>query len=136
MSLYYYGLDIKYLALLTVIFAVLSGIAIYNFFIQNKKPWNFPAFIFPIITLVMVFTFFDLKSPIDNDKATELQTALETSRQIPNGGMEFNKAVGDLAKENGVLVDGNTSYIGKDIYVTYIKKSDWNRLAKMYNDLY
>ena len=40
----------------------------------------------------------------------------------------------DLAEKNHVLVDGDFSYLGSDIYMDYVTKKDWNDLAKIYNN--
>ncbi len=135
MSNYYFGASLSFIVLLIIIFLIIGGISFYCRSIQKKSFWTFPAFLSSALVLALIFVFFDLKSPIDKGKSKELQNALESSYQMRDNGMEFRKAMGDLAKENGVLVDSNTSYLGKDIYVTYIKKSDWNKLAKIYNNL-
>lgn len=134
MGTYYFGIDIFYVAVLAILFLVLSIIAAYKYLMKKNNSWKKISIAAPVLTLALGFVFLDLQSSIGNGKAVELQNALNESYKLQNG-IKFRKAMGDLAKENGVLVDANTSYLGKDIYLTYIKKSDWNKLSKIYSNM-
>lgn len=134
MGSYYFGIDISYVAVLAILFLILSIIAVYKYLMKNNNSWKKITIAAPVLTLALAFVFLDLQSSIGNGKAVELQNALNKSYKLQNG-VKFRKAMGDLAKQNGVLVDANTSYLGKDIYLTYIKKSDWNKLSKIYSSM-
>lgn len=135
MSHYYFGLNLYVWILLALVFL---GAGIYFVYLYSKNKTKLKRNCF-LISFGISFMFsvlaFDLNnSYIDEGKSIELERALTASNVYPEGE-KFRKAMGDLAKEKGVLVNSDTSYLGKDIYLTYITKSDWNNIAKVYNGL-
>ena len=135
MSHYYFGLNLSVWILFSVFSFILGAFFLYAY---SKKKTKLNRNMF-LIYFGSCFMFsmlcFDLNnSYIDESKSIELERALTASYIYPEGE-KFRKAMGDLAKDKGVLVDSDASYLGKDIYLTYITKSDWNNISKVYNDL-
>lgn len=75
----------------------------------------------------------DLKSPINELQARNLERFYDTSIEYRTNGADFRQEMSDLAKKNGVVVTAQFSYIGTDLYTQYVTKNDWNKLAKIYN---
>lgn len=135
MSHYYFGLNIYiWIALAFVFLSV--GVYLFWRYTSDKTKLKRNSFLISLGLSFMIFVLsFDLSnSYIDESKSIELERALTASKIYPEGE-KFRKAMGDLAKEKGILVDSDTSYLGKDIYLTYITKADWNNIAKVYNGL-
>lgn len=135
MSHYYFGLNLYVWVLLALCF-LCTGIYFVYLYLNNKTKLKRNCFLISFgFTFMFAVLAFDLNSSyIEESKSLELERALTASRIYPEGE-EFRKAMGGLAKEKGILVDSDTSYLGKDIYLTYITKSDWNNIAKVYNSL-
>lgn len=135
MSHYYFGLNLYAWIVLALSFL---GTGIYFVYLYSKNKTKLKRNCFLIsfgFTFMFAVLAFDLNSSyIEESKSIELERALTASKIYPEGE-KFRKAMGDLAKEKGILVDSDTSYLGKDIYLTYITKSDWNNIAKVYNGL-
>lgn len=134
MSHYYFGYGYGVFLSSFIIFALLGGWAFYSYSKTKMKAKFKIAMALFGLSLLSVFVVSDLNSYIDKSKNAELDDAMKASHYYLKGE-QFRKYMGDLAKERGVLVDSNTSYIGKDIYLTYITKADWNKLANEYNQL-
>ncbi len=135
MSHYYFGLNLYIWIALAFVF-LNAGVYIFWRYTSNKTKLKRNSVLISLGLSFMIFVLsFDLSnSYIDESKSIELERALTASKIYPEGE-KFRKAMGDLAKEKGILVDSDTSYLGKDIYLTYITKSDWNKIAKVYNGL-
>lgn len=135
MSHYYFGLNLYVWIALAVAFI---GASVYFVYLYSKNKTKLKRNCFLVsfgITFMFSVLAFDLNnSYIDESKSIELDRALTASKIYPEGE-KFRKVMGDLAKDKGILVDSDTSYLGKDIYLTYITKSDWNKIAKVYNSL-
>ncbi|MEO4091955.1 hypothetical protein ABH307_00660 [Acinetobacter pittii] len=134
MSHYYFGMGYWFWALCLISLFALGSYFVYSY-TNTKAKIERTAFIILFgAALMSGAIMIDLTKSIDESRSTELERALTASYNNPQGE-PFRKAMGDLAKERGVLVNSQSSYLGKDIYLTYITKADWNKLAKVYQNL-
>lgn len=135
MSHYYFGLDLYVWFVVLIVFFNIGIYFVYSY-LKDKTKLKRNCFLisFGCSFMVAVLAFDLSNSYIEEDKSIELERAITASKIYPEGH-KFRKLMGDVAKEKGILVDGDSSYLGKDIYLTYITKSDWNNLARTYNEL-
>jgi thiol:disulfide interchange protein len=133
MSIYYFGYSSW---LYTAIFLLLTALGGFLLWKSNSnKPKLYASFAMFALAAIALFVSVDLRTSISDRDASQLQAALDDSLTYPLSGAKLQDAVSALAREKGVLVDSNTSYIGKDIYLTYISLDDFNKLAKIYKEI-
>ena len=72
----------------------------------------------------------DLRSNITKEQAEKLHVAYKQSYSTTSG-YDFRKKLENLLDEKGVLVYGELSYIGSDIYAEHLTKKEWNDLVKI-----
>lgn len=134
MDLYYFGISetlwfgMAVVVLLAIFYFIIRNI-LDNDLTRNKIYASVVAF---CGCMIMAFISEDLDNPISKADAVKLQTYYTNSQNNVNG-YDFKKALSDLMDQKHVVVYGELSYIGSDIYTQYVTKNDWNRLAKIYN---
>lgn len=133
MSIYYFGYSSWLYGAIFLLLVSLAAVLLWKS--NSNKTKLYTSFVMFALAAVAFFIAVDLRTSINDRNATQLQAALDDSLNYPLNGRKFRTAMTDLAKEKGVLVDSNTSYIGKDIYLTYITIDDFNKLAKIYNEM-
>jgi len=87
-----------------------------------------------VVVVALLYVANDLKSPVTSHQASNLEKFYQTSIEYTTLGADFRNAMSDLAEKNGAVVTAQQSYKGTDYYTDYVKKEDWNSLAKVYNE--
>lgn len=135
MSLYYFGVH----PYLWQFLAIILFFGVIAFVIRKVMNSSFNRAALTLSVVVFIGALFcqhasnELSNTISHNDASRLQTYYKNSIEYSSNGYDFRAAMADLAEENQVLVDGDFSYIGSDIYMDYVTKKDWNDLAKIYN---
>lgn len=135
MPILYYGIHPLVAIIVALVWASLS---VYIFFrlVNSKRATKNHAY--ALLSSVMVVSLLlyiadDLREPISQTQAIQLDKHLKTSIEYGSLGYEFREAMDDLAEANGIVTTSDLSHVGNRIYMTYITKQDWNNLAKVYN---
>ncbi|WP_180061812.1 MULTISPECIES: hypothetical protein [unclassified Acinetobacter] len=136
MPILYYGIHPLVAIIVALVWASLS---VYIFFrlVNSKRATKNHAFgligsVFVVALLLYISN--DLRKPITDQQATQLDSYLSTSIEYGSLGYEFRDAMDKLAESNGVVTTSELSLIGDQIYTTYLTKHNWNQLAKIYNE--
>lgn len=136
MSFYYFGLHPYFWQFL----AIVSFFGVIAFIIRKVMNSSFNRTALTLSVFVFIGALFcqhasnELDATISHNDASRLQGYYKKSAEYSRNGYDFRVAMSDLAEKNHVLVDGDFSYLGSDIYMDYVTKKDWNDLAKIYNN--
>lgn len=136
MELLYFGVNPLVWLVLSVVLFVFSIFVVWKKVINNKEKPKFWVIFSAVVFGASLFCQYarsDLGKNITERQAAKLHGSYKESFSSASG-YEFRKALDDLLSEKGVLVYGDLSYIGSDIYAEHITKSEWNRLAKIQSE--
>ncbi|WP_151869215.1 hypothetical protein [Acinetobacter soli] len=134
MELYYFGISktlwfgMAVVVLLAILYFIFRNV-INNDLTRNKIYSAIVAF---CGCMTLLYISEDLDNHISKSDASKLQNYYVNSLNNANG-YDFKKELSDLMDQKHVLLYGDMSYLGSDIYTQYVSKNDWNRLAKIYN---
>lgn len=132
MNPYLFGINPWFLYALLVILAIV-GILLIRFNKLNNTAGSGVGVILAGLAIISGFSFHTYMSkPITNADAKKLDQIYDESYGNPRAEA-FRNEMSELAKKNGVVVSSAFSYSGSDIYIDYISRSDFNRLAKLYD---
>lgn len=135
MPIFYYGIHPTIAFLVALVWAILSIYLFFRAINSQRATKNHGYALLGSVMVVSILLYIadDLREPISQTQAIQLDKHLKTSIEYGSLGYEFRKAMGDLAEANGIVTTSDLSHVGNRIYMTYITKQDWNNLAKVYN---
>lgn len=129
---YLFGINPWFLYAFLVVLAIV-GILLIRFNKLNNTTGSGVGVILLGLALISGISFKSyMGKPISHADAKKLDLVYDESYGNPLAE-PFRNEMADLAKKNGVVVSSAFSYVGSDIYVDYITRSDFNRLAKLYD---
>lgn len=133
--MFYYGLTSNTVYIIALLIAVVSLYIFFKKLHNQTVTANHGKLLCLSVVVVagLLYVASDLKSSINTRQASDLEKFYETSIQHTIAGTDFRNAMSNLANRNGVVVTAQQSYVGTELYVDYVKKEDWNKLAKIYN---
>lgn len=128
MSFFYFGISIWFWLSISVLAVGVSGLMYY----RNKK-FNNDFAILPVILIAVLSSFIciDLTRPINTQHSRILSYFVDKNSNKDSHD-NFVKAVNEISIEKGILVNNQNSSMGKDVYSTFITKSDWNKITRAY----
>jgi len=130
---YFFGINPLFLYSFLAVLAVV-GILLIRFNKLNNTTGSGIGVILIGLALISGISFKSYMSkPISSADAKKLDLVYDESYGNPQAEA-FRNEMSDLAKKNGIVVSSAFSYTGSDIYVDYITRSDFNRLAKLYDE--
>jgi len=130
---YFFGINPWFLYAFLVVLAIV-GILLIRFNKFNNTTGSGVGVILIGLAIISGFSFHSYMSkPISSADAKKLDLIYDESYGNPQAEA-FRNEMSDLAKKNGIVVSSAFSYSGSDIYVDYITRSDFNRLAKLYDE--
>lgn len=133
MQNYYWGLTLEQTVIAFVIFSAMAVFVSYKY-IKGSEMLVVPVFICVALAVPLMSISIDLGQGVIATKGiASLNVAVEESRGMRNG-KEFQTAVNKLFEEKGAVYS-DTSYTNKFANTVNINKSEWNKLAKVYNNI-
>ncbi|MFK6685767.1 hypothetical protein ABTF02_12470 [Acinetobacter baumannii] len=133
MNPYFFGINPWFLYAFLAVLAVV-GILLIRINKLNNTTGSGVGVIFIGLAIISGFSFHSYMSkPISSADAKKLDLVYDETYGNPRAEA-FRNEMSELAKKNGVVVSSAFSYAGSDIYIDYITRSDFNRLAKLYEE--